>query len=472
MEQKLEELTRKIEAQQVITQAKQFKSFFNQPDTFSITSRNASIGSDAFYSFTVDLPRNILQPKGLQLAGINFPQANATSFNDTELVFYYYRLKTHEAFNPLDNRTVFAEEPAPGNMYMVRLLPSYYKTELIPDNQLFGFNKTFNTYQELSDELAKCCANDLAVRNGSIVMPFIANDITISYNETLNKFQMRGNNVNTSWTVPLYIDGVTYNQNSLVSYLGVNRISLINNNNFAPNNPLYWDAYNGPLTFTYMIAGYKDQNIRVLTEFITAQSEQYDFLYAIYDITPLPIIEFIPQPLTIDGLTLNRRLGYNWDGLYIDFPLEPFLDFDANNSYFRTLYKRLRPLPLYELIPPEPPAPVLGLIPIPNNNPYTQDIYTFDGYCNLVYSSILYVYSDIVLSSSLTNENTTLGLLATVPISCATLGIAFEKQFLDNPLHKINDVVENITIELRDERNLPYYCGNNSIVTLSFIAVY
>ena len=468
MEQKIEELTRKIEAQQVITQATQFKSFFNQPDSFSITSRDASTGQDSFYSFTVDLPRNILEPKGIQLAGINFPQANATSFNDVELVFYYYRLKTYESFNPTDNLTVFLEEPAPGNMYMIRLLPSYYKTELIPDSQLFGFNKTFNTYQELSDELAKCCANDLAVRNGSTVMPFIANDITISYNETLNKFQMRGNNVNTSWTVPLYIDGVTYNQNSLVSFLGVNRISLINNNNFAPNNPLYWDAYNGPLTFTYMIAGYKDENIRVLTEFITTQSEQYDFNYAIYDLDPLPIIGVLPQPLTIDGLTLNRRLGYNWNGLYADFPLEPYLDFDANNTYFRILYNRLRPLPRYAIVPP-----VIGLgAPPPNNNPYTQDIYTFDGYCNLVYSSILYIYSDIVFSSSLTNENTTLGLLATVPISCSTLGIAFEKQFLDNSMHKINNVIENITIELRDERNLPYYCGNNSIVTLSFIVLY
>lgn len=469
MDAKLEELTKKLEAQQVLTEALQFKSFFNQPDSFSITSRNASIGQDAFYQFTVDLPRNVLQPKGIQLTGINFPQATGTSFNDVELVFYYYRLKTQEGFNYLDNLTVFSEAPSVANMYIVRLLPSYYKTELIPDSQLFGFNKTFNTYQDLSDELAKCCANDLAVRNGSSVMPFIANDISIVYNETLNKFQMRGNATgNQAWTPPNYVDGQVYNQNELVSAFGNIYISLINNNTFAPNNPTYWDPYLGPRTYTYLIAGYADKNISVLTEFVTAQSEQYDFNYSIYGLQPLPIIGVPPQPLTIDGLTLNRRLGYTWNGLYADFPLEPYEDFDANNTYFRILYNRLRPLPRYAIVPPEG-----GLgSPPPNNNPYTQYLYTFDGYCNLVYSSILYVYSDIVFSSSLTTEKTTLGLLATVPISCATLGIAFEKQFLDNQLHKINNVIENITIELRDERNLPYYCGNNSIVTLSFLAKY
>jgi hypothetical protein len=467
MEKKIDELTRKIEAQQVITQALQFKSYFNQPDTFSITSRNAPREPDAFYTFTVDLPKNILEPKGLQLAGINFPQANGTSFNDVELVYYYYRLKTHEAYNANDNQTVFAEEPSASNLYIVRLLPSYYKTELIPNNQLFGFNKTFNTYQELSNELAKISVNDLAVRNGSTSMPFIANDVTISYNESINKFQMNGNNVNTAWTPPTWVAG-TYNQNDLVVDAENTYISIINNNTLAPNNPAGWDIYTGTLTFTYMIAGYADPNIPIVSAIVSQQSELFDFSYATYGLPNLPVQGIIPQPLTIDGLTLNRRLGYTWNGLYADFPLEPFDDFSTNNTYFRILYNRLRPAPRYSFIPPED-----GLgDPPPNNNPYTQSLYTFDGYANLVYSSILYVYSDIVFSSSLTNETTTLGLLATVSINCATLGIAFEKQFLDNPLFKINKNVENITIELRDERNLPYYCGNNSIVTLSFIATY
>ena len=350
---------------------------------------------------------------------------------------------------------------------MVRLLPSYYKTELIPNNQLFGFNKTFNTYQELSAELSKITVNDLAVRNGSSTMPFIANDISIVYNESLNKFQMRGNATgNQAWTPPDYVDGQVYNQNELVSAFGNIYISLIDNNTSAPNNPTYWDPYIGTRSYTYMAAGYDDKNIPIVSAAVTQASEVFDFSYTIYGLAPL--IGIPPQPLTIDGLTLNRRLGYTWNGLYADFPLEPYNDFNENNTYFRILFNRLRPLPRYAEIPPG-----LGLEdPPPNNNPYTQYLYTFDGYCNLVYSSILYVYSDIVFSSSLTTEKTTLGLLATVPISCATLGIAFEKQFLDNQLHKINNVIENITIELRDERNLPYYCGNNSIVTLSFLATY
>lgn len=739
MEDKFEALARKIEEQNVILKRREFKSFFNQPDYFSISSKNSQVDNvlnnpfinDSFYRFSVDLPKNILEPKGLQLAGINFPQANATSFNDTELVFYYYRIKTQQG-NDLGATTVFAEQPNVNNMYIVRLLPSWYKQELIPNADNYAFNKTFNNYQELSDELAKACVNDLA---GSS-MPFISGDITISYNEKLNKFQMKGNNTTAVWTPRTYLltPQETNQLNDIVSYVSGTYISLTNNNqinpaliiipwassvryyrfnvallngvyytailsnqNSSPTNPstvawlpslfnpstnyggtrkgfnvlldniwyvsltdaanighypdepgstywriqpigtitldrtviitltnwisttdyvvnnvvlwtdglnykakfnntnipptghpdsgLYWaivetnlvasiyippqfnydysyvpknlvlyageywtcklavsgidptspsgstywvssvwsssinyftispanvlnfpviltnkwysqrsvdddnednspdvpnseywndgnstieynnlwEVYAGTFGYSYLGAGYEDPNIKIVSQNVTTISEAVDWLYVGRNIPKL--VGIPPQPLTQTS-TLNKRLGYTWNGLYSDFPSTVFNVLDADNSYFPLLYNRIRPVPYYEEIPP---GFTVSIIP---NNPYTQTIYTFDGYCNLVYSSILYVYSDMGFSSSLTTEETTLGLLGTIPLNCGSLGVAFSQSFLENPLTKVNTSLERITIELRDERNLPYYSGNNSIITLYFKVLY
>ena len=575
MEEKLEALTRKLEEQQVINKQQQFRSYFNQPDFFSISSKNAVVENilnsptvnDSFFRFVVDLPRNILDAKGVQLQGVNFPQANPTSFNDCELIFYYYRIKTQDSFNVFDENIVYSEIPNASNMYIVRLLPSYYKQELIPNASLFGFNKTFNSYKELSDELAKACLNDLAVRNESSTMPFIPGDVTISYNESLNKFQMKGNNTTTAWTPDEWTAG-TYQQNNIVRKDGVNYISEVNNNVSTPTQepeinewetsptvynpldavsydginyvciftndgiepfgnaeseiywipldwdpeynysdirpsfptgwPVYydglyytniqpaenidkqpnlhigtfwalitdWEVYTGNLGFSYLVAGYEDPNIAIVTEVVNEESAFWDWLYAIYG--KPSILGIPPQPKTIDGLTLNRRLGANWNGLYSNFPTIVATDF-SDTSYFPLLFNRIRPIPTYLVVPPEPP---LGTIDIPNNNPYSQSIYVFDGYCNLVYSSILYIYSDIGFSSTLTTEPTSLSLLSSVSLNCGSLGVAFEKASLDNLLLKTNSSLDRILIELRDERNLPYYCGNNSIITLSFKVTY
>jgi hypothetical protein len=482
MEEQLQALTAKIEAQQILMN-KEFKSYFNQPDMFSITSRNATFDSvlnsptlnNSFYRYTIDLPKNILKAKSIQLAGINFPTATGTSFHDSELVFYYHRLKTSKSANISTNITVYQEIPNETNLYMVRLLPSYYKQELIPDAQLFGFNKTFNNYEELSDELAKACANDLAVRNGSSAMPFIANDITISYNESQNKFQMSGNNVNTAWVPNNWSDSVNYEINQIVNVGGTYYIAIQANINSSPSsNPLKWDLYTRELTHSYLIAGFNNPFIPTVSAVVTDESSTFDFFYGQYiteGIYAIDLLGIPPQPLTQNGLTLNRRLGYNWNNEYTEFPNEVYYAFGYNQSYFPLLYNRIRPIPVYELVPPEFE---LTTIPFPNNNPFTQSVYVFDGYCNLVYSSILYIYSDIGFSSSLSSDTTdvTLSLLGTIPLICGQLGIAYHHSFLENPLKKINESIERIAIELRDERNLPYYIGNNSIVNLSFKVEY
>ncbi len=164
---------------------------------------NPSNTQNSFYNFTVRLPRPALSVKGLQLMSATIPQCNA-KFPETALVFWYYRLSKYSGLLPSIN-----------NLYCVRLLPSFYKPEFIADASKYGFNKTFGNYTQLSNELVKSCRNDVLYDNVMWIstsptwgwdkgytykkVPYIPKDISITYNSTINKFQMTGNNTKLAY---------------------------------------------------------------------------------------------------------------------------------------------------------------------------------------------------------------------------------------------------------------------------------
>lgn len=162
-----------------------------------------SNNQNSFYNFTVRLPRPALSVKGLQLMSATIPQCNA-KFPETALVFWYYRLSRYSGLLPSIN-----------NLYCVRLLPSFYKPEFIADASKYGFNKTFGNYTQLSNELVKSCRNDVLYDNVMWIstnptwgwdrgytykkVPYIPKDISITYNSSINKFQMTGNNTKLAY---------------------------------------------------------------------------------------------------------------------------------------------------------------------------------------------------------------------------------------------------------------------------------
>ena len=194
----LEEVIKNIEEEQIFTRgvtSRIFKSMLNQPSLVSVNSANAvkTESENGYYSFTIDFPRPVLDVDTIQLLTTSIPQANA-SIPDTSIAFWYYRLSAYTGTTPSLN-----------NLYCVRLLPSYYKPEFINNPTNYGWNKTFNSYQKLSDELAKSCVMDLGYYNlenylkpyqtidAFYQFPFLPSDTTIAYNPTYNKFQMTGN---------------------------------------------------------------------------------------------------------------------------------------------------------------------------------------------------------------------------------------------------------------------------------------
>jgi hypothetical protein len=255
---KLQEILEDLEKEAQAKRSIITNTYNNQPELISISSDNAVITTqnatnDAYYSFTCNLIRPAIGVKSIQLLKANIPQATALSFTNGELLFPYYRIKTQEN---LANEFYFSEEPNIDNLYYVRLLPSYYPPNIIPNAQLYGFNKTFNNYTELSTELAKACANDLLYTN--LTTPhFIPNDVLISYNSDYNKFQFEGNNTTTSWTPPTYTlnPASIVQENKLVTYQSQEYLSLENSNSVNPALIIY--AYtSGQVFYKFNIALY------------------------------------------------------------------------------------------------------------------------------------------------------------------------------------------------------------------------
>lgn len=465
----LSELEREISLKKI-----EYNSYINQPQLITVSSdttdqKSFNINNDSYYTFTCSLDRPAIGVKSLQLLSANIPQAKGTSFSDTELIFPYYRVKWQENAN---GYVIYPDDPSITNLYYVRLLPSYYPSNIIPNAQTYGFNKTFNNYQELSDELAKSCSADLLYTNIGNTS-FIPNDVLISYNENENKFQMTGNNTTTQWAVPEWNASVTYVMNDLVSYSGNTYICLSEIVIVAPGGIVnnFWRLDSGNRGYAYLVAGFQDPNVLLLQQQIndTIDGQNRDFIYGQYELTD--IVGIPPQPYA-PGKTLAKRLGFCWGGQYAwdnGNPLDPLYYNATTTGSGALLWNRLRPIPNYSVLPPELGG---GLsIAIPNNNPFTSTTYIAEAYCNLVYSSIISIYSDITTASTIDTQSKR-NILAMIPVNCGQLGITFTNNFIENAFTKINSDVYQIRIELRNEIGEPYYISNNGIVSLTLKLTY
>ncbi len=465
-EQAIQEILSDLE-HQPLQERRTFRAYLNQPELISISSANAEYQSppnngntnNCYFNFTVNLPRPALDTKSLQLLKAIIPQAQC-SIPDYSLVFPYYRLRTV----PINNTDGigFLEAPSYSNLYYIRLLPSYYKPELFHYNaygniDLLGFNKTFNDYEELLVELNKACKQDLSPLTGHYT-PF---DVSFTYNKELNKFVFNGLNVGEDYPlwnfIQLYVKTEVVKlidkDDNILYYVCI--LSVTVPGTPPDEDPTHWlevgEYYGQPNFNNYLIAGYDDPNVKKLLLAIQKQGNDNN------DITFPP---GIPGQPFVQGQTLARRLGFTWDSTGLVTNLVTFndhidgLDYDGTGILF---YNRLRPIPFYF------PPGTLGATLTMNEN--ITDSYTADGYCNLVYSSIISIYTIVVGTSSVDTQRNA-NLLAMVEMNCGNLGIAMASGFIDTKLTKIQPDIYSIYIELRDENGQPYYLTNNATTTL------
>lgn len=456
-------------------------SYVNQPEKISISSNDAEAPAEvfnpqlgnSFYNFTINLPRPALSVKSLELLSANIPQAQV-NIPDDSLIFFYYKIRMIRNFD--DTASVFLNSPSINNLYYVRLLPSYYKQELIPNYNNYGFNRTFNNYQDLADELSKSCTTDVAyVNTNSGVPQFIPNDISIVYNEDLNKFQMIAKKANIlDYSFPIWAAGITYDQNDIV-YLNDTQtfyISNVNNNlGNIPSISTEWNVYcissetSSKNWYTYLVAGYKDPNVWELSQTLRTTFEGSDFNLGdklqLFSIPPNPIKQY---------QTLNLRLGFTWNGLFNwnDSLVVPvYTGADLNQNIIFALFNRLRPVPQYQF---EPVDQLLSALP-PYPTPYTSLTYTAENFANLVYSSVVSIYTSIIGASTTDTQRNT-NLLSIVPMDCNNLGITFYEPKISAKLTKIIRDIYSIYFEFRREDGSPYYFSNNAIITLQLGLTY
>jgi hypothetical protein len=522
-ERAIEEILNDLE-RQPLQDKRTFRAYINQPELISLSSTNAQIQSPPispllyaqYYNFTVNLPRPALDAKSLQLLKAVIPQAQC-SIPDYSLVFPYYKLRTVPI--TADTKQIsFVDSPTYENLYFIRLLPSFYKKEQLKLKEgNWGYNQTFNDYQELYIQLAKACIADLTFTPTRHYLP---NETAFEFNTTENRFRFYGLNGTTEPvinTIPEWNTDTTYAQNDYVFYdlyfyrsiqdsnIGVqptyNMISPWRRENFS-NYYTTWSvnqAYNPPNVVqyigifylckqyniggepppvatdnwlnvsqffatnprfnSYLIAGYQDPNVDTLLKYISRISSTFERLGSDNRGTSIEGNLYVPQQ------TLARRLGFTWNGF------DTINDANAINTILRLtggirfgstvaiFLNRFRPVVSYAIS-----LISEGEQELSETDP-TAGYYTADGYCNLVYSSIISIYTTIVGTSTVDTQRNA-NLLAMIPMDCGNLGVAMVGNYIDNALTKIQGDLYSIYIELRDENGEPYYLTNNATTTL------
>ena len=309
------ELLNEIETT-VIQKKETYHSVFNQPERVTLSTANAeaptqftnATSESSAYQFTINLPRPALNVKSMQLLYANIPQAQVC-IPDSACAFWYYRLRTTQITWPawssgttyfpgqsvtyntrnytcirqisvelpsastawrVSNKTVI-ERPNLNALFMIRLLPSYYKQELIENPGQYGYNQTFNTYQQVADQLALASANDLADNNSDgEVRLFQPLDISVTYNPTINRFQFIGQQVAQPLNIPDWDRETIYAPQTVVEYSGVYYISQVVELDTIPGVAGFWTEYSSGIWNTYLVASSQDPNVTIAQGEISA----------------------------------------------------------------------------------------------------------------------------------------------------------------------------------------------------------
>ena len=168
----------------------------------------------------------------------------------------------------------------------------------------------------------------------------------------------------------------------------------------------------------------------------------------------------------VNNQTLNRILGFTWNGANMVVPFNIIPASFQFGSLITLFFNRLRPVPSYAFAQ-QAPEELLRVSP----NFISLLYYTADSFCNLVYSSTITIYTRILGGSTVDTVRNT-NLLGIMPLNCGNLGVTFSANFIDNPLFKVDNDIYSIEFEFRTDNDQPYWFSNNSVITLQLRLTY
>jgi hypothetical protein len=183
---------------------------------------------------------------------------------------------------------------------------------------------------------------------------------------------------------------------------------------------------------------------------------QYPFPIAI------PAQPFNPAPRRL----LNSILGFCWNGLFNASALNTSIGASVgipNGTTTSDALNRIRPVPYYT-------SYGSGSL-VTSGSSTTATVFTADGYANLVYSSVINVYTTIVYGTTLDTQRNT-NLISTASLNAGNLGVSFFANFIDTKLRVNNADIYSIGIELRDEVGELYPMTNNGLCSFTLKLTY
>ena len=232
----LADVVSKIEEEYQALEEKAIRLGLNQPVIVALSSVDSEIEPNTqdwndqvgYSQFSVRFPFPALKVKSLQLLSANIPQAN-TNIPNTACAFWYYRLNAYSGIVPNSE-----------NLYYVRLLPSYYKQELLNTPERYGYNQTFKNYASLNTALNLSCVSDPAFDNSLNYLgaqpyniPFLPSEVSFNYNATTNRFSLTGTNATSEYCYREYDFTTTTYALGDVVYEGTKTYKSLQNGNIG-----------------------------------------------------------------------------------------------------------------------------------------------------------------------------------------------------------------------------------------------
>ena len=477
------------------------RPFLNQPDRVFISSQDdesqvisgIDVQEQTFSQFTIELTKPLLNVKSIQLVSATIPQGGL-SFPDEELLYWYYKGTRGDYLSG----NYFTR----ANLHFVRILPSYYKPELVYNYKATGYSEWVNTTLYGNGDIVTYNGNQyISIQAGNSNRNPVTQTAFWTYQNSVeldtrttfafNRSFTDYNDLNSSLAkitqadpyynyitnqVKAWSATVQYYTQQIVTSGGNTYYSLQNSNlnknpatqplfwqllastaempSFIPNDiSLSYDSNTGKFMMIvtsiglnyYCSAGFNDPNIPIqsqLLQFITTTS---DFL------TLMP--NGYGQPYII-ARTLNLRCGFTWDGNNRN------IDLYANtaNSAF-CLLNRFRPSPFTTNVIRE----LYGSI-------NTITTYTADTPPNMVLSNRILIFADFV-GPSTTGSGSYENLLCSVA-NAGTLGVLNYMATFFNPLTKVAPEIYTIQIYLRTDTGVPYRLPNSAIVGIELAIQY
>ena len=451
--------------------SRDFKSFLFQPERLGLSSAegaknitpavfeeignileiNSNSGhapAETFDGFRISFRRALVNVKSLQLLSAIIPTP-VDSFPSNELCFFYYTLRKLED-------SIFTWEQ--GTSYEPGDIVEYDGFDYLclrPDPGDEPPNETDNFTGDIQ------YGNDLSRPNYFDINPYriqvvalcptagpfpeffndpLDNDEPVGkiFNNAIIDYETLVDQLNACTSIPITCSGgspITFIYNSILRKIQV-----------------YYDVEDEFL----LPCGYLDPNIDLAWEL-----GQQNIIWQGWKIFQIvknnPSLLYTPG----SGLTLNRRLGFTWNGSIQawDSPAIDYAPYETQ-QFPDSLYYYLRPSdPIYTT----------------NYDPslaFKENYLTANTYPNLCHTGSVRVMCDAILGSTLEGGNQTSGLLSVVPVNTNELGVNFYQNNFDNPLTKIPRIITELGFRLVTDKGQPFILPSSADVILELAVDY